>query len=89
MKLWEISGCNEFHIHVLNVYTLTAQRLWACTAFQYLNKNSEVAMQMDGSVGLLLSVVTNWNSDFSTAQYPSNFAGTQNMGQEFELCLGK
>lgn len=37
-------------------------------------------MQLDGPVGLLLSVVTNWNSHFSTAQYSGNYVCTQHMG---------
>lgn len=65
--------------YVLNVCTLIVQNLW--TAFQNLNKNSEVSMQLDGPVRLLLSVVTNWNSHFSTAQYPSNYVCTQQMGK--------
>lgn len=89
MKLWGISGSGKFRIHVLNVCPVTVHNLWACTAFYYLNKNNEVAMQLNSLVGSWLSAVTNWNSQFSTPQYCNNYVGTQNMGQEFELCIEK
>lgn len=46
-------------------------------------------MKLDSPVGSWLPAVTKCNSQFSTAQYCNNYVGTQNMGQEFELCLEK
>ena len=74
-RFWQVSDkCRIF-------FPMIVQNLWACTAFCYWNKNHEVAVRLDGPVGSRLSAVTNWNSQFSTAQYCNNHVGKQNMGQ--------